>query len=108
MQFKGTVRRKVLIGALAAVGAVTLGVGTSFAQQGPGVTDKEIKIGAWMPLSGPIAVVGVPQRAGFDAYIRMINDRGGVNGRKIEWVVEDNAYNPQRTVAAARKLVTRD
>jgi branched-chain amino acid transport system substrate-binding protein len=38
----------------------------------------------------------------------MINDRGGIGGRKITWVVEDNAYNPQRTVAAARKLVTRD
>ena len=101
-------RRTLLVGALAACGTLMLGTGSALAQNTPGVTDKEIKIGAWLPLTGPIAVVGVPQQAGFDAYIKMINDRGGVNGRKITWVVEDNAYNPQRTAAAARKLVTRD
>jgi branched-chain amino acid transport system substrate-binding protein len=101
-------RRRLMITALAACGAMTLGATTAHAQGSPGVTDKEVKIGAWIPLTGPIAVVGVPQKAGFEAYINMINDRGGVNGRKITWVVEDNAYNPQRTAAAARKLVTRD
>jgi len=101
-------RRKLMIAALAACGAMTLGATTAHAQGSPGVTDKEIKIGAWLPLTGPIAVVGVPQKAGFEAYINMINDRGGVNGRKINWIVEDNAFNPQRTAAAARKLVSRD
>ena len=108
MQMFAHSRRKLIVVAMAACGALALASGASFAQQGPGVTDKEIKIGAWIALTGPIAVVGVPQKAGFEAYINMINDRGGVNGRKINWIVEDNAYNPQRTVAAARKLVTRD
>lgn len=99
-------RRKLLLGAMVMSGAMLAASGSL--AQAPGVTDKEIKIGAWIPLTGPIAVVGVPQRAGFDAYINLINDRGGVNGRKITWVVEDNNFNPQRTVAAARKLITRD
>ncbi len=108
MQGATKYRRKLIVGTIALFGAISLGVAPAFAQQGPGVTDKEIKIGAWTALTGPIAVVGVPQRAGFDAYLNMINDQGGVNGRKITWIVEDNAYNPQRTVAAARKLISRD
>ena len=77
-------------------------------EQGPGVTDREIKIGTWLPLTGPIAAYGVPQRAGIEAYLSMINDRGGIKGRKFKLIVEDNAYNAQRTVAAARKLISSD
>jgi len=101
-------RRALLLGAMATCGAMLTGISTAWAQQGPGVTDKEIKFGTWMPLTGPIAAYGVPQRAGIEAYLKMINDRGGIKGRKFELVVEDNAFNPQRTVAAARKLITRD
>ena len=108
MQMFAHSRRKLIVGAIAACSALAFASSASYAQQTPGVTDKEIKIGAWIPLTGPIAVNGVPQKAGFEAYINMINDRGGVNGRRINWIVEDNAYNPQRTAAAARKLVTRD
>ena len=61
-----------------------------------------------MPLTGAIAAYGVPLRAGIEAYLNMVNDRGGIKGRKFTLVVEDNAYNAQRTVAVARKLVTRD
>lgn len=74
----------------------------------PGVTDTSIKLGAWIPLTGPIAVHGLAQKAGVDAFFGMINDKGGVKGRKINWIVEDNAYDPQKTVAAARKLIARD
>jgi ABC-type branched-subunit amino acid transport system substrate-binding protein len=91
-----------LLGVL--VAAHTAGAQTS----APGVTDKTIRIGAWLPLTGPIAVHGTVQRKGTEAYFRMVNDRGGVNGRRIEWIVEDNAYDPQKTVAAARKLIERD
>jgi branched-chain amino acid transport system substrate-binding protein len=90
-----------------AAGALALCMGNGMAQS-PGVTDKEIKFGSWMPLTGPIAAYGVPQRAGIEAYLNMINDRGGIKGRKFSLVVEDNAFNPQRTLAAARKLITRD
>jgi ABC-type branched-subunit amino acid transport system substrate-binding protein len=65
----------------------------------------EIKIGAWYPLSGAVSASGVPQRAGADAYFKMINDKGGINGRKVNWVVKDNAFDPQQTVQIARELI---
>jgi branched-chain amino acid transport system substrate-binding protein len=108
MKHASRLRRLVVTSAMASAVALTLGIGTAAAQQGPGVTDKTIKIGTWVPLTGPIAAYGVPQRAGIEAYLKLVNDRGGVKGRKFELVVEDNAYNPQRTLAAARKLVSRD
>jgi branched-chain amino acid transport system substrate-binding protein len=101
--------RPPLLGSLALVAPLVLCAAAALAQQqGPGVTDKEIKIGAWMPLTGPVAAYGVPQRAGMEAYLSLINDRGGIKGRKFNLIVEDNAYNAQRTVAAARKLISRD
>ena len=102
-----TTKRTVLRAALACA-TVTLGITPAIAQQGPGVTDKEIRLGTWIPLTGPLASYGVPFRAGIDAYLNMINDKGGIKGRKVVLTVEDNAYNPQRTVAAARKLISRD
>lgn len=101
-------RRAMIQGGIAASGLLALGIGDALAQQGPGVTDKEIKLGSWMPLTGPIAAYGVPHRAGIESYLGMVNDRGGIKGRKFSIVIEDNANNPQRTVAAARKLVSRD
>jgi branched-chain amino acid transport system substrate-binding protein len=73
-----------------------------------GANDKEITIGAWYPLSGAVSASGVPQRAGADAYFKMINDRGGINGRKVNWIVKDNAFDPQQTVQIARELVGQD
>ena len=101
-------KRAMILGGVAASGALILGMGRAFAQQSPGVTDKEIKLGTWMPLTGSLATYGVPHRAGIEAYLNLVNDRGGIKGRKFSLVVEDNAYNAQRTVAAARKLVSRD
>ena len=95
-------------GGFAAGGLLALGLGNALAQPGPGVTDKEIKLGTWMPLTGPLAAYGVPHRAGIETYLNMVNDRGGIKGRKFTLTVEDNAYNAQRTLAAARKLVSRD
>jgi branched-chain amino acid transport system substrate-binding protein len=72
-----------------------------------GATDTEIKIGNIMPYSGPIstnAIVGKTQ----DAYFKMINDQGGVNGRKIIFLSYDDAYSPPKTVEQARKLVESD
>lgn len=101
-------KRELLRSAVAGAALLLLGATPALAQQGPGVTDKEIKLGTWIPLTGPLAAYGVPFRAGADAYINMINEKGGIKGRKIVLIVEDNAYNPQRTVAAARKLISRD
>lgn len=100
--------KRGLLQAALAGGMFALGVAPASAQTGPGVTDKEIKLGTWIPLTGALAAYGVPFRAGIDAYIGALNAAGGVKGRKVVVIVEDNAYNPQRTVAAARKLVSRD
>ncbi len=100
--------KRAALRALLASGLLALGATPALAQNGPGVTDKEIRLGTWIPLTGPLAAYGVPFRAGIDAYLGALNASGGVKGRKIEMIVEDNAYNPQRTVAAARKLITRD
>ena len=101
-------KRALLRAAFAGAALLALGLAPALAQQGPGVTDKEIKLGTWITLTGPLAAYGVPFRAGAEAYINSVNDKGGVKGRKIVLIVEDNAYNPQKTVAAARKLVSRD
>jgi branched-chain amino acid transport system substrate-binding protein len=67
-----------------------------------------IKLGAWNALTGPIAVHGLAQKAGGDAYWKFLNDHGGIKGRPVEWTVEDNAYDPQKTVAAAHVLIDQD
>jgi branched-chain amino acid transport system substrate-binding protein len=72
-----------------------------------GVTDTEITLGAWGPMSGPAALWGTIIK-GTDAYFKMINDEGGINGRKINFVFKDDAYDPSRTVPAVRELVQKD
>ncbi|MFJ9906542.1 ABC transporter substrate-binding protein [Streptomyces sp. NPDC101152] len=73
-----------------------------------GGNSSEIHIGAWLPLTGATASYGVPEKAGADAYFKMVNAQGGVNGRKIRWTVKDNAADPQQTVQIARELVGQD
>ncbi|MEV0774338.1 ABC transporter substrate-binding protein [Streptomyces sp. NPDC050433] len=70
--------------------------------------DKVIRIGAWYPLTGPLASFGIPERAGAEAYFKSVNARGGINGRKIDWIVKDNANDPQQTVQIARRLVDQE
>ena len=74
---------------------------------GPGVTDTEIKIGNTVPYSGNASAYGQVGRA-HSAYFRMINDQGGVNGRKINYISLDDGYSPPKTVELARQLVERD
>ena len=64
-----------------------------------------IKVGAWFPLSGPVAASGIPQKEGANAYFEQANAAGGINGHKVEYTTEDNAFDPQQTIQAARKLV---
>ncbi|MEU7745488.1 ABC transporter substrate-binding protein [Nonomuraea sp. NPDC049158] len=90
------------------VATLVLAVGACGGGGSSAASDKEIKIGAWYPLTGAVAASGVPQRAGADAYFKMINDKGGVNGRKINWIVKDNAFDPQQTVQIARELIGQD
>jgi branched-chain amino acid transport system substrate-binding protein len=70
----------------------------------PGVTATEIKIGQCMPYSGPASSYGAIGR-GDVAYFKMINDKGGINGRKINLISLDDGYNPAKAVEQTRKLV---
>ncbi|MCK1540515.1 ABC transporter substrate-binding protein [Bradyrhizobium sp. 147] len=72
-----------------------------------GATDTEIKIGNIMPYSGPASAYGIIGRTEA-AYFKKINDEGGINGRKINFISYDDAYSPPKTVEQARKLVESD
>ena len=93
--------------ALAAVAVLTpITVGSAFAEKkyAPGVTDAEIKIGQTMPYSGPASAwgtLGLAERA----YFKMINEQGGVNGRKIKLISLDDAFSAPKTFEQTRKLV---
>jgi branched-chain amino acid transport system substrate-binding protein len=84
-------------------GSVTWAAG----QYGPGVTDTEIKLGSTMPYSGPASSYGTIGKSEA-AYFAMINDQGGINGRKIDFIVRDDAYSPPKTVEDIRELVEQD
>jgi len=77
------------------------------AKDGPGVTDKEILIGQTVPYSGPASAYGACGRTN-EAYFRMINDQGGVNGRKLRLLSLDDGYNPAKTIEHTRRLVEQD
>ena len=99
-----TIKRTIVTGLSAA--SLVLGSGLAFAagQYGPGVSDTEIKIGNTMPYSGPASAYGAVGKSDA-AYFAMINDQGGINGRKINFVSRDDGYSPPKTVELARQLV---
>ena len=74
----------------------------------PGVTDSEILIGNIQDLSGPMKELGMMLPHGSNLYFSYINEKGGVHGRNIKMVIEDHQYNPQKSVAAAKKLIDVD
>jgi ABC-type branched-subunit amino acid transport system substrate-binding protein len=89
--------------------AIALSASSAYAQKkyDTGATDTEIKIGQTNPFSGPAsayATIGKTQAA----YIKMINDQGGVNGRKINLIQYDDAYSPPKAVEQVRKMVESD
>ncbi|QPF84545.1 ABC transporter substrate-binding protein [Bradyrhizobium genosp. L] len=88
---------------------VAVSNGSALAQKkyDTGATDTEIKIGNIMPYSGPASAYGIIGRTEA-AYFKKINDAGGINGRKINFISYDDAYSPPKTVEQARKLVESD
>ena len=94
---------------IAALLAATLASPVALAQKkyDPGATDKEIKVGNIMPYSGPASAYGTIGKVEA-AYFKKINDEGGINGRKINFVSVDDGYSPPKTVEMARKLVEQD
>jgi branched-chain amino acid transport system substrate-binding protein len=98
--------RSAIAGSVCA-GLALLGGAAAGADYGPGVTDTEIKIGNTNPYSGPASAYGAIGRA-LSAYFAKINDEGGINGRKINFISLDDGYSPPRTVEQIRKLVEQD
>jgi branched-chain amino acid transport system substrate-binding protein len=96
---------------LAAVSAlaIALSASSAYAQKkyDPGASDTEIKIGQTAPFSGPASAYATIAKAQA-AYMKMINDEGGINGRKINFIQYDDAYSPPKTVEQVRKLVESD
>ena len=92
-----------------AVLTIVLAAGPAFAEKkySPGVTDSEIKIGQTMPYSGPASSYGTIGKAEA-AYFRMVNEQGGINGRKINLISLDDGYSPPKTVEQIRRLVEQD
>lgn len=74
----------------------------------PAFAADPIRIGTSGPLSGSLSLLGQGVRDGLEVYFRHINDQGGINGRKVELIAEDDGYDPMRTLAAARKLSEQD
>src|SRR5438128_11923135 len=100
----------VRLGALAAALALTAVLSTAASAQkkyDTGATDTEIKIGNITPYSGPLSAYGVIGKTE-QAYFNKINAEGGINGRKINFISNDDAYSPPKTVEQARKLVESD
>ena len=100
-------RRFLLQSSAASAACLASGVWPAWAENAPGVTDTEIKIGQTMPYSGPASAYGVIGRAEL-AYFKMINEHGGVNGRKINLVSLDDAYTPSNTVEQTRRLIEQE
>ena len=94
--------------------ALVLALGVTFAapalaqkKYDTGATDTEIKVGQTIPLSGPASAYGSIGKVQA-AYIRMINEQGGINGRKVNLIQYDDGYSPPKTVEQVRKLVEAD
>jgi branched-chain amino acid transport system substrate-binding protein len=100
-------RRIFLQSSAASAAYLASGFWPAWAANAPGVTDTEIKIGQTMPYSGPASSFGVVGRTEA-AYFKMINEMGGVNGRKINLISLDDGYSPPKTVEQTRRLVEQD
>jgi ABC-type branched-subunit amino acid transport system substrate-binding protein len=94
-----------------AVGALALGVLPASAQTkvtNEGISPTEIVIGTHQDLSGPIKFWGVPVSNGMKMAVEEINAAGGINGRKLKLILEDNGYDPKKAVLATQKMIERD
>jgi ABC-type branched-subunit amino acid transport system substrate-binding protein len=109
MRYRPT-RREFGTTALAAIAASTFTapyLAAAEKKYDPGASDTEIKLGQTVPHSGPGSLYGVLGRVG-EAYFQMINDKGGLNGRKITFLTLDDAYSAPKCVEATRRLVEQE
>jgi ABC-type branched-subunit amino acid transport system substrate-binding protein len=102
------VSRRLLLQSFAgAAAAAATGIRAAWAANAPGVTDAEIKIGQTFPYSGPASSYGVIARA-HAAYFKMINEKGGINGRKLNLISVDDGYSAPKTVEQTRRLIEQE
>jgi branched-chain amino acid transport system substrate-binding protein len=103
------ITNRIAIASLAVFAVLAVSSSGALAQKkyDTGATDTEIKIGNIMPYSGPASAYGVIGKTEA-AYFKKINDAGGINGRKINFISYDDGYSPPKTVEQARKLVESD
>src|SRR5262245_2061107 len=96
-----------LIAVLLGIGAVVVALTPVVSAETVGVTATEIKIGNTNPYSGPASAYGTIGKV-IAAYFKKVNDEGGINGRKINFISYDDGYAPPKTVEMVRKLVESD
>ena len=106
-------KRHTLLSTLASALATTLVLSSLAQAQGSpvpaqGVSKDEILLGSIQDLSGPLAGYGKQSRAGMQLAVDEINEQGGIAGRKLKLLVEDDGYDPKKSVLAAQKLVNQD
>ena len=90
------------------IAAGVAGAAATATAQVQGVTDSEIVLGTHLDLSGPINSWGQPIKSGMEMAVDDINAAGGINGRKIRLIIEDNGYDPKKAVLATQKMLTHD
>jgi len=100
-------RRRLLQAGAASAAALASGSRSAFAANASGITDTEIKIGQTMPYSGPASAYGVIGKADV-AYFKMVNEMGGINGRKLNLISLDDGYSPPKAVEQTRRLVEQE
>jgi len=97
-----------LVPTLIAAATLALAAPLVAAQATQGVSKNEIVIATIQDLSGPVAIYGKQARNGIQLRVDEINEQGGIHGRKIKLLVEDNGYDPKKALLATQKLVTQD
>lgn len=90
------------------LGAVFAIASTSGATQTPGVTSDTVLIGSYGPVTGPAAFIGLGGRDGAELAIQEINAAGGVHGRKLRLIFEDDGFSPAKALGSVKKLVEQD
>jgi len=100
-------RRTFVVTAAALAIALAYGPAGAAGKYGPGASDTEIKIGNTNPYSGPASAYGTIGKS-ISAYWKMVNANGGINGRKINFISQDDSYSPPKTVEKIRKLVEQE
>ena len=93
-------QRRSLLAAAAALAAPAI----ARAEDTPGVTATEIRFGGTTALSGPVSALGVQCRA-LDGVCRMVNEQGGIAGRKLTYILYDDGFSPPKTLEQTRRLI---